>query len=187
MIPLLVEEKILEGERLESEDAVELFERAEVSELEDLLAHAPRHELEEQSAAADSIPLDLTNRLKEFEEAAIPADLASRLAELVELYRTVHSQGSSTLAILFYGYGESYSELVEQMALLRELQDQTGRFKSLRLRPCSAVVPEEEYKVNSISRLFFDNLPSEICSESSTPNCTQSCAQNDGAVELVDR
>jgi 2-iminoacetate synthase ThiH len=159
MIPLLVEEKILEGERLEPEDAVELLERAGIDELAELVALAPKQEPQTpKSNAVKPVPPDLAEQLRSFAEGNLLTDLPERLPELVQLYRRIHAIGASTTATIFYGYGESAVQFVEQISVLRDLQDQTGGFSAFKLRLCSKLDTLQVRQIETVARLFFDNL-----------------------------
>jgi len=85
----------------------------------------------------------------------------------LEIHRTAHEMGVRSTATLLYGHIETYSERVKHMALLRELQDETGGFLAfipleyqigdthLVKRQASAI---ENLKMIATARLFLDNF-----------------------------
>jgi aminodeoxyfutalosine synthase len=85
----------------------------------------------------------------------------------LEIHRTAHGMGVRSTATILYGHIETYAERVRHMALLRELQDETGGFLAfipleyqigdthLVERQASAI---ENLKMIAAARLFLDNF-----------------------------
>ena len=85
----------------------------------------------------------------------------------LEIHRTAHGMGVRSTATLLYGHIETYAERVRHMALLRDLQDETGGFLAfipleyqigdthLVERQASAI---ENLKMIASARLFLDNF-----------------------------
>ena len=87
----------------------------------------------------------------------------------LDVHRTAHRLGLRTNATLLYGTIETRQERVEHMAMLRELQDETGQFncfiplayqpKLARSGSRSETTGVEDLKTIAISRLMLDNFP----------------------------
>ena len=85
----------------------------------------------------------------------------------LEIHRIAHNMGIRSNATMLFGHVESYEERVRHMALLRELQDETGGFQvfipleyqlsktRLAERQASAI---EDLKTIAVSRLMLDNF-----------------------------
>jgi aminodeoxyfutalosine synthase len=87
----------------------------------------------------------------------------------LDVHRTAHRLGLKTNATLLYGTIETKRERVEHMALLRELQDETGGFncfiplayqpKLARSGSRTETTAVDDLKTIAISRLMLDNFP----------------------------
>ena len=87
----------------------------------------------------------------------------------MDVHRTAHRLGLRTNATLLYGTIETRRERVEHMAMLRELQDETGGFncfiplayqpKLSRSGSKSETTGVEDLKTIAVSRLMLDNFP----------------------------
>ena len=89
----------------------------------------------------------------------------------LEVHRKVHEAGLRSSATMMYGHLETPAERVEHLAVLRELQDETGGFTAFacwNMQP--AGVPEESkypprttpavyLRVNALARILLDNVP----------------------------
>jgi cyclic dehypoxanthinyl futalosine synthase len=88
----------------------------------------------------------------------------------LDVHRKVHAAGLRSSATLMYGHVETPAERVEHLAVLRDLQDETGGFTAF---ACWNVqpegVPEEArypakttpavyLRVNALARIFLDNV-----------------------------
>jgi cyclic dehypoxanthinyl futalosine synthase len=88
----------------------------------------------------------------------------------LDVHRKVHEAGLRSSATLMYGHVETPAERVEHLAVLRDLQDETGGFTAF---ACWNVqpegVPEEArypakttpavyLRVNALARIFLDNV-----------------------------
>jgi len=88
--------------------------------------------------------------------------------EWLQVMRTAHQMGIRTNATMLYGHIETKEEIIEHLAALRELQDQTGGFNAfvpLAFHPehtDMAHLPPttgyEDVKVFAVSRLMLDNF-----------------------------
>jgi len=88
--------------------------------------------------------------------------------EWLDVHRTAHRLGLRTNATLLYGTIETPRERVEHMAMLRELQDETGGFncfiplayqpKLARSGSRSETTGVDDLKTIAISRLMLDNF-----------------------------
>ncbi|MDO8461523.1 MAG: radical SAM protein [Deltaproteobacteria bacterium] len=85
-----------------------------------------------------------------------------------KVMETAQKKGFGTTATMVIGFGENPEARVEHLQKVRELQDQTGGFKSFlcwTYQPDHTVlagerVPNDEYlKTIAVSRLFLDNIP----------------------------
>jgi aminodeoxyfutalosine synthase len=87
----------------------------------------------------------------------------------LDVMRQAHRMGISTNATMLYGHIESVEDRVDHLVKLRELQDETGGFKTfipLAFQPWEAPaleLPETtgfgDLKAIAISRLMLDNFP----------------------------
>jgi cyclic dehypoxanthinyl futalosine synthase len=91
-------------------------------------------------------------------------------ARWLDVHRKVHEAGLRSSATLMYGHVETPAERIEHLAVLRDLQDETGGFTAFacwNMQP--AGVPEEHLypprttpavylRVNALARIFLDNV-----------------------------
>ncbi|SJZ64660.1 aminodeoxyfutalosine synthase [Trichlorobacter thiogenes] len=88
----------------------------------------------------------------------------------LEVHRLAHHAGLKTNATMLYGHVETAADRVRHMALLRELQDQTGGFQvfiPLAWQPENSPLKLDtkgtsgldDLKTLAIARLFLDNFP----------------------------
>lgn len=86
----------------------------------------------------------------------------------IRIHRLAHGMGIPTNATMLFGFGESWSERIEHMLILRDTQDETGGFSCfipLAFQPGSqrfieeGPTPLETLAVLAISRLVLDNIP----------------------------
>ena len=85
----------------------------------------------------------------------------------LEIHRTAHKMGINSNCTLLYGHIETYEERCEHLALLRELQDETGGFLAFipleyqvgytNLRP-RHTPPMDDLKMIAVARLMLDNI-----------------------------
>ncbi len=83
--------------------------------------------------------------------------------------RTAHKLGLKSNATMLYGHIETIEERVEHLAMLRDLQDETGGFmtyiplafhpKNTEMRDLSRTTGIEDLKNIAVARLFLDNFP----------------------------
>ncbi|MBV8280602.1 MAG: CofH family radical SAM protein [Candidatus Eremiobacteraeota bacterium] len=88
--------------------------------------------------------------------------------EWLEVHRVAHSIGMKTNCTMLYGHVETLDERVEHLALLRELQAQTGGFKCfvpLAFHPEENELHEygwtggvDDLRTIAVSRLMLDNI-----------------------------
>ncbi|MCK4620611.1 MAG: aminofutalosine synthase MqnE [Desulfuromonadales bacterium] len=86
----------------------------------------------------------------------------------LEVIEEVHNAGLKSNATMLFGHLEEYSDRVEHMRLIRELQDRTGGFQSfipLAFQPDNTRVPGakgvggvDALKTLAISRIYLDNF-----------------------------
>ncbi len=88
--------------------------------------------------------------------------------EWLEVHRTAHEMGLRSNATMLYGHVEKPAEIIDHMAHLRPLQDETQgfltyiplRFQSRNTRlegvMCTGL---KDLRVHAISRIFLDNIP----------------------------
>lgn len=91
-------------------------------------------------------------------------------ARWLDVHRKVHEAGLRSSATLMYGHVETAAERIEHLAVLRDLQDETGGFTAFacwNMQPEG--VPEEHLyppkttpavylRVNAVARIFLDNF-----------------------------
>ena len=108
--------------------------------------------------------------------AAVREEIANKklgAADYIGVHRTAHQLGIRSNCTLLYGHVETYEDRIEHMAMLRELQDETGGFLAfipLAYHPDDNVLGErlgrrgtassgvEDLKMLAIGRLFLDNF-----------------------------
>ncbi len=94
-------------------------------------------------------------------------------AEWVRIIREAHALGIRTTATIMYGHCESVADRVEHLAILRDIQDETGGFTEF--VPLSFIhmntplyrkglaragaTGREDILMTAVSRLFLDNIP----------------------------
>lgn len=86
----------------------------------------------------------------------------------LEVIEQVHNTGLKSNATMLFGHLENYTDRVDHMRLLRELQDRTGGFQSfipLAFQPDNTRVPGakgvggvDALKTLAISRIYLDNF-----------------------------
>ena len=86
----------------------------------------------------------------------------------LEVIEEVHNSGLRSNATMLFGHLEDYSDRVEHLRLIRELQDRTGGFQSfipLAFQPDNTRVPGargvggvDALKTLAISRIYLDNF-----------------------------
>lgn len=89
--------------------------------------------------------------------------------EWVEVHRLWHVLGGKSTATMLYGHVETIQHRFEHMALLRDLQDETGGFTGFvpyafepennELSHISRASALEELRMLACARLFLDNIP----------------------------
>ncbi len=86
----------------------------------------------------------------------------------IRIHRLAHGMGIPTNATMLFGFGESWSERIAHMLILRDTQDETGGFSCfipLAFQPGrhrfieEGPTPLETLSVLAISRLVIDNIP----------------------------
>lgn len=88
----------------------------------------------------------------------------------LDIHRLAHQSGLKTNCTMLYGHVEHHADRVRHMALLRELQDETGGFQvfiPLAWQPENSPLKLDvkgtsgldDLKTLAISRLFLDNIP----------------------------
>ena len=88
----------------------------------------------------------------------------------LDIHRLAHQSGLKTNCTMLYGHVERHADRVRHMALLRELQDETGGFQvfiPLAWQPENSPLKLDvkgtsgldDLKTLAISRLFLDNIP----------------------------
>jgi aminodeoxyfutalosine synthase len=108
---------------------------------------------------------------------AVRATIAERKltgAEWLRVHRVAHELGIPTNCTMLYGHVETTADRVEHLAMLRELQDETGGFLTyipLAYHPehnelgeelgrvGTATTGFEDLKAIAVGRLFLDNIP----------------------------
>jgi cyclic dehypoxanthinyl futalosine synthase len=92
----------------------------------------------------------------------------------LDVMRTAHNLGIRTSATMMFGHVESLQERIEHLAVLRDLQDETGGFTAFipwTFQPANTELDEHEYylhnlgvvdylKTVAVSRLMLDNFQS---------------------------
>ncbi len=144
------------------------------------IAHISRLSLEEtitrlRTAGLDSIPGAGAEILND-EVRDVIGFRKDRTAEWLEVHRVAHGLGMRTTATMMYGHVESVEHRLEHMALLRDLQDETGGFTAFitwNFQPESTDLGADVERWNgfkatgfdhlrtvAVARLFFDNIDS---------------------------
>jgi aminodeoxyfutalosine synthase len=86
----------------------------------------------------------------------------------IRIHKLAHGKGIPTNATMLFGFGESWSERIMHMLILRDTQDETGGFSCfipLAFQPGrqrfieEGPTPLETLSVLAISRLVLDNIP----------------------------
>jgi aminodeoxyfutalosine synthase len=155
------------GVHLKALTAVEIahLARIEKTSIEDVLVRL-------REAGLDTLP----GGGAEVFSTAVRATIAERKLtgdEWIEVHRTAHRLGIRTNCTMLYGHVETAADRVEHLAILRELQDETGGFLTyipLAYHPDhnelgqeldrtgSATTGFEDLKNIAVARLFFDNI-----------------------------
>ena len=88
--------------------------------------------------------------------------------EWLDVHRTAHRLGLRSNATMLYGHVERPEEIIDHLAYLRALQDETGgfltfiplRFNSKNTRIMGVICTGlKDLKVHSVSRIYLDNFP----------------------------
>src|SRR3954465_15324212 len=104
---------------------------------------------------------------------AIIAPKKTKTAEWLQVMREAHRLGMSTTATMMYGHVETLPERVEHMRRIRDLQDETGGFRSFTSwtfqdgrNRLGATVPRDTMPTSfdylltqAVSRIYLDNVP----------------------------
>jgi aminodeoxyfutalosine synthase len=87
----------------------------------------------------------------------------------LEVMRAAHGAGLKTNATMLYGHIEDTAHLVDHMARIRSLQDETGGFKTFvplafheehtRVRAKKTVTGFDDLRVYAAARIFLHNVP----------------------------
>lgn len=90
-------------------------------------------------------------------------------ADWLEIHETAHRLGLASNATILYGHIEKYSDRIDHLERLRQLQDRTGGFNAFiplkfhhghnamsDIREASVV---EDMKMYAVSRIYLDNFP----------------------------
>ncbi len=120
-----------------------------------------------KEAGMDSVPGAGAEILTERMRRLLSPKKAS-VSDWVRVMETCHNEGLPGSANIVFGSEETQEEVIEHLAVVRDLQDRTGGFLSFipwtfqqqtkRFR--TRAVPTHEYlKVLGICRLFLDNIP----------------------------
>ncbi|MCC6953458.1 MAG: hypothetical protein IT290_05025 [Deltaproteobacteria bacterium] len=82
-------------------------------------------------------------------------------ADWIEVHRSAHALGLSTICTLPIAKSESWADRLSHLAKLRQLQDESGGFAFLSVAPVGPDLPSpSEYLAGvAIARLFIDNIP----------------------------
>ena len=101
------------------------------------------------------------------------ADRKLAAEDWIEVHREAHSLGMPTNCTLLYGHVESYRDRMDHMAMLRDLQDETGGFSTfipLAWHPDNTALGREmhiegrrtggvdDLKALAVGRIFLDNF-----------------------------
>lgn len=144
------------------------FTAVEISHLSKLSGRSIRHVLEDLiDAGLGSLPGGGAEMFSErVRDKICPGKLY--VDEWLEVHRTAHSLGLRSNATMLYGHIETPEEIVDHLARLRPLQDETGGFltfiplrfqsKNTRLEGvmCTGL---KDLKVHAVSRVYLDNFP----------------------------
>jgi len=101
-----------------------------------------------------------------------PRDVIAPLKEpgavWLEVMETAHQLGVESTATFMMGTGETNSERIEHLRLIRDVQDRTGGFRSFipwtyqpennHLHGRTQATPLEYLRLLAVARLFFDNI-----------------------------
>jgi aminodeoxyfutalosine synthase len=89
--------------------------------------------------------------------------------EWLEVHRNWHQMGMRSTCTMLYGHVETLEQRIGHLALLRELQDETGGFNALiayafepennRLAHLMRITALEELRTLAMCRIFLDNFP----------------------------
>ena len=125
-----------------------------------------------RDAGLDSIPGGggeiLVDRVRD-----VIAPKKTKTAEWLNVMRHAHRLGISTTATMMYGHVETLAERIEHMRRIRDLQDETGGFRSFTSwtfqddgNRLGAKVPRETMPTSfdylmtqAVSRIYLDNVP----------------------------
>ncbi|GAB4339268.1 MAG: cyclic dehypoxanthinyl futalosine synthase [Candidatus Abyssubacteria bacterium] len=120
-----------------------------------------------RSAGLDSIPGGGAEILSDRVRCEISPNKCST-DEWLSVMRVAHTLGIRTTATMMFAHRESYSDRVEHLSRIRQLQDATGGFTAFipwTFQPLNTAIGGaaaggvEYLKTLAISRLFLDNIP----------------------------
>ncbi|MBW4038643.1 MAG: dehypoxanthine futalosine cyclase [Acidobacteria bacterium] len=122
-----------------------------------------------RDAGLDSIAGSAVIFNDEIRKRAVPERCTT--AEWVDVHRTAHQLGLPTKATMIFGVGETITDRIDHLEILRSLQQETGGFTAftpLTAHSGVAILPPNtseptavEYLTTlAVSRLYLDNIPS---------------------------
>jgi len=119
------------------------------------------------AAGLDSIAGAGAEMLPDRPRTAI-APLKESGARWLEVMETAHRQGIESTATMMMGTGETNTERIEHLRMIRDVQDRTGGFRSFipwtyqpennHLRGRTQATSLEYLRLVAVARLFFDNV-----------------------------
>jgi cyclic dehypoxanthinyl futalosine synthase len=113
------------------------------------------------AAGLDSIASDTVILNDEIRKRIAPDKCST--AEWISVHRTAHQLGMNTTATMIFGVGETITQRIDHLEILRGLQQETGGFTSFTpLAYPSSIAAEptaaEYLKTLAVSRLYLDNI-----------------------------
>ncbi len=145
-----------------------------------------------KSAGMDSVPGAGAEILSERMRSVLSPQKAGP-REWVRVMETCHEEGLPGSANIVFGSEETPAEIMEHLAIVRDLQDRTGGFlafipwtfqKQTKRFHVRNVPPHEYLKVLGICRLFLDNIPHIETSVMVLGQSTGSLALHSGADDI---
>lgn len=119
-----------------------------------------------KAAGLDSVPGAADLLVDRIRAKVSPRKLSK--AGWVETMRALHRHGMKSSATMTYGMGETLKERVSHLAVVREVQDETGMFrafipwsfspKNTRLESVLPATGLDYLKIVAVSRIFLDNI-----------------------------
>jgi cyclic dehypoxanthinyl futalosine synthase len=115
---------------------------------------------------------DLSQTIARLRDAGLDSiasnDIHSKctFSEWTAVHRAAHGLGMRTVAALHFGAGETLAQRVDTLAVIRQLQDDTGGFSAFVPvaaeaaggRELDAVTAVEQLKTLAVARVFLDNF-----------------------------